>query len=118
MTDDLFAKLRKFIYQGGNAREALEHWPDAVCDYEMAIALRPDFPEALNNCVMVRIIRELRRATRLFELTSPSGRVARDAAEHLAILDAMLEGSARRARGARWTPASCAACGRCWWRTT
>jgi DNA-binding GntR family transcriptional regulator len=71
--------------------------------WEMDDRLHLLFPEALNNGVMVRIIRELRRATRLFELTSPSGRVARDAAEHLAILDAMLEGSARRARAAMAT---------------
>jgi DNA-binding GntR family transcriptional regulator len=71
--------------------------------WEMDDRLHLLFPEALNNGVMVRIIRELRRATRLFELTSPSGRVARDVAEHLAILDAMLEGSARRARAAMVT---------------
>lgn len=80
-------------------REAVQneaHW-------EMDDRLHLLFPEALNNGVMVRIIRELRRATRLFELTSPSGRVARDAAEHLAILDAYLEGSPRRARAAMVT---------------
>jgi len=71
--------------------------------WEMDDRLHLLFPEALNNGVMVRIIRELRRATRLFELTSPSGRVARDAAEHLAILDAVLEGSVRRARAAMVT---------------
>jgi DNA-binding GntR family transcriptional regulator len=80
-------------------REAVQneaHW-------EMDDRLHLLFPEALNNGVMVRIIRELRRATRLFELTSPSGRVSRDAAEHLAILDAFLDGSPRRARAAMAT---------------
>jgi phage shock protein A len=40
MTDDLFAKLRKFIYQGGNAREALNraeeevaYWKDLAANY-------------------------------------------------------------------------------------
>jgi DNA-binding GntR family transcriptional regulator len=61
------------------------------------------FPEALNNGVMVRMIRELRKTTRLFELTSPAGRVARDASEHIAILDAFAEGNARRARAAMVT---------------
>ncbi len=61
------------------------------------------FPEALNNGVMVRMIRELRMITRLFELTSPAGRVASDAKEHIAILDAFMEGNARRARAAMVT---------------
>jgi DNA-binding GntR family transcriptional regulator len=61
------------------------------------------FPEALNNGVMVRMIRELRMITRLFELTSPSGRVSSDASEHIAILDAFREGNARRARAAMVT---------------
>jgi DNA-binding GntR family transcriptional regulator len=61
------------------------------------------FPEALGNGVMVRVIRELRVITRLFELTSPSGRVAADAAEHVAILDAFAKGDGRRARAAMVT---------------
>jgi DNA-binding GntR family transcriptional regulator len=61
------------------------------------------FPEALNNRVMLRMIRQLRIVTRLFELTSPSGRVAADAAEHVAILDAFASGDARRARAAMVT---------------
>lgn len=73
-----------------------EHW-------EMDDRLHLLFPEALNNGVMIRIIRELRITTRLLELTSPTGRVARDAAEHTAILDAFLEGSPRRARAAMVT---------------
>lgn len=61
------------------------------------------FPEALGNGVLVRMIRQLRVSTRLFELTSPSGRVAADAAEHVAILDAFAKGDARRARAAMVT---------------
>lgn len=61
------------------------------------------FPEALNNGVLLRMIRQLRMTTRLFELTSPAGRVAADAAEHVAILDAFAKGDARRARAAMVT---------------
>ena len=68
--------------------------------WEMDDRLHLLFPEALNNGIMVRMIRELRMVTRLFELTSPSGRVASDASEHIAILDAVAEGNARRARAA------------------
>jgi DNA-binding GntR family transcriptional regulator len=49
------------------------------------------------------MIRQLRIVTRLFELTSPSGRVAADAAEHVAILDAFAKGDGRRARAAMVT---------------
>lgn len=61
------------------------------------------FPEALNNGVLLRVIRQLRMTTRLFELTSPAGRVAADAAEHIALLDAFAKGDARRARAAMVT---------------
>src|SRR5882762_8318360 len=59
--------------------QAAEHW-------ETDDRLHLLFPEALGNGVLVRMIRQLRIVTRLFELTSPSGRVAADAAEHVAIL--------------------------------
>lgn len=71
--------------------------------WEMDDRLHLLFPGALNNGVMVRIIRELRMTTRLFELSSPTGRVDRDAAEHVAILDAFSEGNPRRARAAMLT---------------
>ena len=71
--------------------------------WEMDDKLHLLFPEALGNCVLVRMIRQLRVSTRLFELTSPSGRVAADAAEHVAILDAFAKGDARRARAAMVT---------------
>ena len=53
--------------------------------------------------MMVRIIHGLRMTTRLFDLTSPTGRVDRDSAEHIAILDAFSEGNPRRARAAMVT---------------
>jgi DNA-binding GntR family transcriptional regulator len=76
--------------------QAAEHW-------ETDDRLHLLFPEALGNGVLVRMIRQLRIVTRLFELTSPSGRVAADAAEHVAILDAFAKGDGRRARAAMVT---------------
>jgi DNA-binding GntR family transcriptional regulator len=61
------------------------------------------FPDALANGVLAGMIRQLRINTRLFELTSPSGRVEADAAEHVAILDAYAAGDAVRARAAMVT---------------
>ena len=94
---ETIATLRQAVVDLGRLDDQdAAHW-------EMDDRLHLLFPEALNNAVMVRIIRELRMTTRLFELTSPSGRVARDAAEHTAILDAVAEGNPRRARAAMVT---------------
>ncbi|UDL93662.1 GntR family transcriptional regulator [Lichenihabitans sp. PAMC28606] len=71
--------------------------------WEMDDRLHLLFPEVLGNGVLVRMIRSLRVTTRLFELTSPAGRVAADAAEHLDILKAFESGDARRARAAMVT---------------
>jgi len=91
---ELIAEMRAQILQLGRLdRQDAAHW-------EMDDSLHLLFPSAINNGVMVRMIRELRMTTRLFELTSPSGRVARDAAEHVAILDALAEGHPRRASAA------------------
>jgi DNA-binding GntR family transcriptional regulator len=93
----MLEELRRKILQLGRLdKQDAAHW-------EMDDRLHLLFPEALNNGVMVRMIRELRMITRLFELTSPSGRVASDASEHIAILDAFAEGNARRARAAMVT---------------
>ena len=78
---------------GDRDTQEAAHW-------EMDDRLHLLFPEALGNGVLVRVIRQLRVSTRLFELTSPSGRVAADAAEHVAILDAFAKGDAPRARAA------------------
>ena len=94
---ETIATLRQAVVDLGRLDDQdAAHW-------EMDDRLHLLFPEALNNAVMVRIIRELRMTTRLFELTSSSGRVARDAAEHTAILDAVAEGNPRRARAAMVT---------------
>ncbi|HEX8046771.1 GntR family transcriptional regulator [Rhizobium sp.] len=81
---------------GALEAQAAEHW-------ETDDRLHMLFPEALGNGVLVRMIQQLRVVTRLFELTSPSGRVAADAAEHVAILDAFAKGDGRRARAAMVT---------------
>lgn len=81
---------------GAMEAQAAEHW-----DTDDRLHLL--FPEALGNGVLVRMVRQLRVITRLFELTSPSGRVAADAAEHIAILDAFAKGDGRRARAAMVT---------------
>ena len=94
---ELIQDLRRDVENLGKLdRQDAQHW-------EMDDRLHLLFPEMLNNGVMVRIIRELRMTTRLFELTSPAGRVARDAAEHIDILDAVAEGNSRRARAAMVT---------------
>jgi DNA-binding GntR family transcriptional regulator len=80
---------QKILGLGRLDKQHEAHW-------EMDDRLHLLFPEALNNGVMVRMIGELRMITRLFELTSPSGCVASDANEHLAILDAFAEGNAPR----------------------
>jgi DNA-binding GntR family transcriptional regulator len=97
VTHDVLRTMRDDVIALG--RDEVQH----EAHWEMDDRLHLLFPEVLSNGVMVRIVRELRRTTRLFELTSPSGRVARDAAEHLAILDACLEGNPRRARTAMAT---------------
>jgi DNA-binding GntR family transcriptional regulator len=91
---EAIASLRSDILRLGTLEaQAAEHW-------EVDDRLHMLFPEALGNGVMVRIVKRLRVVTRLFELTSPEGRVAADAAEHVAILDAFAKGDGRRARAA------------------
>ncbi|TQX85201.1 GntR family transcriptional regulator [Rhizobium sp. rho-13.1] len=84
--------LRSDILRLGTLEaQAAEHW-------DTDDRLHMLFPQALGNDVLVRMIRQLRVTTRLFELTSPAGRVAADAAEHVALLDAFARGDGRRAR--------------------
>lgn len=58
------------------------------------------FAEASGNAVLVKSIETLRVNTRLFEIAGPFRRVARDGAEHLAILTAWREGDIRSAKKA------------------
>lgn len=58
------------------------------------------FADASGNPILAAMIRELRFTTRLFEVSQPMRRVRKDGEEHVAILDAVAEGDARRARKA------------------
>lgn len=58
------------------------------------------FADACGNDVLARLIRELRVITRLFEITSPFGRVQADGGEHLAVLAAFAAGDIKGARRA------------------
>ena len=55
---------------------------------------------ASGNPVLARLIRDLRRTTRLLEVVEPFDRVAADALEHGCILDAVAGGNRRGARRA------------------
>ncbi|RUT24830.1 GntR family transcriptional regulator [Asaia sp. W19] len=61
------------------------------------------FPKTTGNGVMVRTIDSLRTLTRLCEVSYPLGRVPASTVEHLAILDALLEGDVNAARQAMVT---------------
>ena len=94
---DEIASLRADVARlGRQGRQAAAHW-------DTDDRLHMLFPDALANRVLAGMIRQLRVNTRLFELTSPAGRVEADAAEHLAILDAYAAGDAARARAAMST---------------
>jgi DNA-binding GntR family transcriptional regulator len=55
---------------------------------------------ASGNSVLARLIRDLRRTTRLLEVVEPLDRVADDAREHIAIIEAVAAGDRRAARRA------------------
>ncbi len=58
---------------------------------------------ASGNPVLARLIRDLRRTTRLLEVMEPFDRVADDAREHIAIIEATAAGDQRAARRAMIT---------------
>jgi len=58
------------------------------------------FARASGNAVLLKTIETLRVNTRLFELSGPFGRVAKDGAEHLAILAAWRKGDVKGAKKA------------------
>ncbi len=93
---DIEALRQEIIRLGQRDVQETAHW-------EIDDRLHMLFPEALGNVVMVRVLKNLRISTRLFELSSAAGRVQSDATEHLAILDAFEKGDARRARAAMVT---------------
>ena len=58
------------------------------------------FADGSGNAVLAGIIRQVRVTTRLFEVSNPLRRVRKDGEEHLAVLDAAIEGDAKGARRA------------------
>jgi DNA-binding GntR family transcriptional regulator len=58
------------------------------------------FAQAGGNAVLVKVIESLRVNTRLFEIAGPIRRVAKDGAEHLAILKAWRDGDVKGAKKA------------------
>lgn len=63
-------------------------------------ALHNLFLDNCGNAMMARMVRDLRVSTRLFEIAGLSARVEPDRREHRAILDALIDGDARRTRRA------------------
>lgn len=61
------------------------------------------FLDHCGNQVMARMVRSLRTTTRLFEIAGLSARVEPDCTEHRAILEALIEGDARKTRRAMAT---------------
>ena len=94
--EDIEELRQEIVRLGQRDVQEIAHW-------ELDDRLHMLFPEALGNAVMVRVLKNLRISTRLFELSSAAGRVRLDAAEHLAILEAFEKGDARRARAAMVT---------------
>ncbi|MEM6486747.1 MAG: GntR family transcriptional regulator [Pseudomonadota bacterium] len=61
------------------------------------------FLDHCGNQVMARMVRDLRVSTRLFEIAGLSARVEPDRVEHRALLEALIEGDARKTRRAMAT---------------
>ena len=85
------ASLKSLIMSlGKRQRQVEEHW--AADD-----RLHGLIAEASGNVVLARTIQSARTPARLFELTNPFERVAVDSDEHLAILDAAVQGDGKAA---------------------
>lgn len=85
------ASLKSLITSlGKREHQVEEHW--AADD-----RLHGLIAEASGNVVLARTIQSARTPARLFELTNPFERVAVDSDEHLAILDAAVEGDGKAA---------------------
>ncbi len=85
------ASLKSLITSLGKRQHQVEeHW--AADD-----RLHGLIAEASGNVVLARTIQSARTPARLFELTNPFERVAVDSDEHLAILDAAIEGDGKAA---------------------
>ncbi len=89
-----FAVLRQEVRRLSTApTQGTEHW-------QADDRLHQLFADASGNVVLAKLIRQLRIATRLFEISRPFGRVQIDAEEHLAIIDAYASGDPKAARKA------------------
>ncbi|MDH3659088.1 MAG: GntR family transcriptional regulator [Alphaproteobacteria bacterium] len=85
------AELKSLITSLGKKKHQVEeHW--AADD-----RLHGLIADASGNIVLARTIQSARTPARLFELTNPFQRVAVDCEEHLAILDAAVNGDAKAA---------------------
>lgn len=85
------ASLKSLITSLGKRQHQVEeHW--AADD-----RLHGLIAEASGNVVLARTIQSARTPARLFELTNPFERVAVDSKEHLAILDAAVQGDGKAA---------------------
>lgn len=85
------ASLKSLIISLGKRKHQVEeHW--AADDQ-----LHGLIAEASGNVVLAKTIQAARTPARLFELTNPFERVAVDSGEHLAILDAAVQGDGKAA---------------------
>lgn len=75
------------------AEQTREHW-------EIDDEVHETIAAASGNAILVKMVRELRMTTRLFEVARPFNRTKEDATEHLAILDACEKKDGRLARRA------------------
>lgn len=89
-TNDLRSQIRECATK---SEQRKDHWllDDRIHEH---------VAEASGNAVAARIIKDLRAATRMFEINRPFERVNADAQEHLAILDAIDAGDRDPARAA------------------
>lgn len=93
----LLGSLRAEVVELGETPE------QTAAQWQLDDRLHLLFPKTTGNGVMVRTIDSLRTLTRLCEVSYPLGRVPASTVEHLAILDALLDGDANAARQAMVT---------------
>ncbi|KXV54784.1 transcriptional regulator [Gluconobacter thailandicus] len=86
--------LRREVIELGETPE------QTAAQWQLDDRLHLMFPRVSGNTVLLRTICELRTLTRLCEVTYPLGRVPASTREHLAILDALLDGDNNGAREA------------------
>ncbi|AHK71476.1 GntR family transcriptional regulator [Gluconobacter oxydans] len=90
----MLENLRREVIELGETPE------QTAAQWQLDDRLHLMFPKVSGNSVLLRSINELRTLTRLCEVTYPLGRVPASTREHLAILDALLDGDSTGAREA------------------